>query len=1045
VADTHGLLPEELAEWYYPSIGIHDWRALLANPEGDGSLPLEEAIAAGFLPPLPQLAANDYAALEPLYAAGHIELDTIELPEGLELEDVLAEVYETENTLTLAWGEGQVIHVTLAAPDDPVGTGIEVFRFVGGATMTLLEMLAWADPPPVPPILGTGDDDFLFGTPGSDRIRGLGGADDIAGAEGNDELGGDEDGDRLFGEAGNDKLIGGVGDDALVGGPGNDTLSGDLDRDFLEGGEGNDEYVFARGDGIDHIFDQEGADSVRFLEGIAPGDVAVTSDPHGTLHLVLTESSDRLILSGWLGDEEVRIEKVVFASGTTWDVTDIQDRITALPATGFGDVLTRTTSNDTVDGLGGNDEIYGYAGDDVLEGGAGDDYLEGDAGNDILRGGEGVDSTWDWQGNNLLEGGAGDDILVADGASSDPGGGSNFVVGGTGDDSIDSYASGNVIAFNAGDGHDTIYAVNALTLSLGNGIAPADLVLSQDGDDLLLSIGSVDSIRFTRQFEEDPRAWPQITLQMFGSVHLYDFSAVIAEFHEVLASGPLFEGFALGGVLQEHATSVSDTDALGGALAHQYGTMGNLNSFSDAAIRQTLANPNFGSAPQSIEVPISNQAPSVAVALLDQSVQEDSPFSFTIPSGTFSDPDADDVLTYSASLANDDPLPSWLKFDTGSRTFSGTPGAGDAGIFSVRVTATDLAGEVAIDGFEILVSGNAHGVHVTGTPDNDALTGTAHDDVLEGLEGRDRLAGLGGDDLLNGGRGRDRLFGGDGQDILFGDLARDTLYGGAGDDLLAGGRGNDRLRAGGGDDVYVYETHGGHDVIAETGGTDSLLFGEGITPGMARIQRRDNDLVVELSGQNGSLTVKGWFESGSKNVEAIRFSDGTTWDVKEIRDRARHNGNDGGGQIDDHGRHVRDRHDSPHDRSDTPEHDDGHSRRRAHQVADYLAALLAEKPRYDFEALAQEVEQSERHGEALSTREIARRWQRVAWYGLGSPNEQDDHARNGAASGFSGNGLLGGSAFGNNFGYAGSTGARRGAENLRTLDGLEEGFERLSL
>uniref|UniRef100_UPI0010F697F4 cadherin-like domain-containing protein n=1 Tax=Pseudomonas sp. D(2018) TaxID=2502238 RepID=UPI0010F697F4 len=83
-----------------------------------------------------------------------------------------------------------------------------------------------------------------------------------------------------------------------------------------------------------------------------------------------------------------------------------------------------------------------------------------------------------------------------------------------------------------------------------------------------------------------------------------------------------------------------------------------------------------------------NDAPTLAIALTDQTASEDSPFSFTVPADTFADVDGD-ALSYSATLANGDPLPSWLSFDPATRSFSGTPGNAEVGSLSLRVTATD--------------------------------------------------------------------------------------------------------------------------------------------------------------------------------------------------------------------------------------------------------------------------------------------------------------------------------------------------------------------
>ena len=97
----------------------------------------------------------------------------------------------------------------------------------------------------------------------------------------------------------------------------------------------------------------------------------------------------------------------------------------------------------------------------------------------------------------------------------------------------------------------------------------------------------------------------------------------------------------------------------------------------------------------------SNDGPVVASAIADQAATEDSAFSFTVPADAFSDVDASDVLTYSATLADGSALPAWLSFDPATRTFSGTPENGDVGSIDVRVTATDGSGASAADDFTL--------------------------------------------------------------------------------------------------------------------------------------------------------------------------------------------------------------------------------------------------------------------------------------------------------------------------------------------------------
>ncbi|MEH2024341.1 beta-propeller fold lactonase family protein [Nostoc sp.] len=99
-----------------------------------------------------------------------------------------------------------------------------------------------------------------------------------------------------------------------------------------------------------------------------------------------------------------------------------------------------------------------------------------------------------------------------------------------------------------------------------------------------------------------------------------------------------------------------------------------------------------------------NHAPEVVNQILDQETTEDSVFNFTIPVDTFSDADVEDILTYTATLENDRVLPTWLKFDPTTLTFSGTPKNKDVGNLNIKVTAKDITGEQASDIFTLGVS-----------------------------------------------------------------------------------------------------------------------------------------------------------------------------------------------------------------------------------------------------------------------------------------------------------------------------------------------------
>ncbi|HEY9691836.1 MAG TPA: putative Ig domain-containing protein, partial [Oculatellaceae cyanobacterium] len=82
--------------------------------------------------------------------------------------------------------------------------------------------------------------------------------------------------------------------------------------------------------------------------------------------------------------------------------------------------------------------------------------------------------------------------------------------------------------------------------------------------------------------------------------------------------------------------------------------------------------------------------------IADQNATGNTAFNFTFAANTFSDPDGNS-LSYSATRSDGTPLPSWLSFNSGTRTFSGTPTNSNAGMLGVRVTATDGSLSVSDD------------------------------------------------------------------------------------------------------------------------------------------------------------------------------------------------------------------------------------------------------------------------------------------------------------------------------------------------------------
>ncbi|MBD2727535.1 beta-propeller fold lactonase family protein [Nostoc sp. FACHB-892] len=99
-----------------------------------------------------------------------------------------------------------------------------------------------------------------------------------------------------------------------------------------------------------------------------------------------------------------------------------------------------------------------------------------------------------------------------------------------------------------------------------------------------------------------------------------------------------------------------------------------------------------------------NNVPVLSKAIADQEATEDSVFNFTVAVDTFSDADVGDILTYTATLANDDLLPTWLNFNPTTLTFSGTPTNNDVGSLDIKIIAEDIAGDEASDVFTLAVA-----------------------------------------------------------------------------------------------------------------------------------------------------------------------------------------------------------------------------------------------------------------------------------------------------------------------------------------------------
>jgi Ca2+-binding RTX toxin-like protein len=212
-------------------------------------------------------------------------------------------------------------------------------------------------------------------------------------------------------------------------------------------------------------------------------------------------------------------------------------------------------------------------------------------------------------GQNVLDGGAGDDVLF-DGA------GDAFIAGGAGNDTIKVGTGRDVVAFNRGDGTDTIIGGGdgGNTLSLGGGIKYSDLTLSKSGDDLVVGTGGDDRLVFRDWYGGSQSV---LTLQLMldatdefdaGStdplrnkrVESFSFLGLVSAFDQARVQSPGLTSWELTNALLQYHLSGADDMALGGDLAYWYARRGSLAGLGLQAAQQAIGAPGFGAEAQQL-------------------------------------------------------------------------------------------------------------------------------------------------------------------------------------------------------------------------------------------------------------------------------------------------------------------------------------------------------------------------------------------------------------------------------------------------------------
>ncbi|MDP2035439.1 MAG: calcium-binding protein [Polaromonas sp.] len=371
----------------------------------------------------------------------------------------------------------------------------------------------------------------------------------------------------------NNVLQGNAADNTLTGGAGNDSLNGMKGLDILAGGAGNDTYLFE--DDIDTIAENVdgGRDTVlsRISGAILAANVedgvllgSATSLTGNELSNVLTGNNAANILDGGAG-----ADVMIGGKGNDLYIVDSQaDTVVENAAEGtdtvqssvnysLADTLENLTLTGTAEAGMGNamaNKLTGNAGSNKLWGGAGNDSLDGGAGADILLGGLGNDKYWVDSSDDLVVESAleGTDTVYASVsyALADnveyltlTGSANINAIGNVGNNRLEGNAGNNILfgglgndtyVWGRGSGQDIIANFDADkpsgdTVQLGAGIAEADLAITKQGNDLILSInGGTDQLTVANYFENAGKGANALEKIRFADGTSWNHAAVLS-------------------------------------------------------------------------------------------------------------------------------------------------------------------------------------------------------------------------------------------------------------------------------------------------------------------------------------------------------------------------------------------------------------------------------------------------------------------------------------------------------------------------------------
>ncbi len=598
--------------------------------------------------------------------------------------------------------------------------------------------------PPTPPvnqtIVGDAGDNVLTGGAGNDFIDGGAGNDTISGGDGDDTIRGGEGDDTIDGGAGNDDIIATPGADNVQGGSGNDIIVTGEDDDTVDGGAGDDQITGGEDD--DTIEGGSGTDTAIYSGAYNNGEGYTVTIVDGTITVTDDDDSD-----GDDGTDTLTgIERLQF--------TDITIDVANLPTISVDDPVVDEDAGTvtfilTLSAVPVLPVQVDYATADGTAQ-ADSDYVAEASTANFAIGQTQTTVTVDLTDDSLVEGPEGFTLNLSNPVNA-------TIADGSGAATINDDDTAPVIApnqsFSVDENSGSGVLVGTVLASDADGDAPENFQIVSGNEAGNFTINSkTGEISVSTTADLDFEGTNTFTLGITTSdgantsaevdvvINLNDVNEQPTDVDAPSAS--VAEDAAAGTVVGSLAATDPDAGdshtfsfASGGDGGGRFEIVGDqirvasgasFDFETEPSIDVTVIAEDSGGLTHqeviSVAIGDANDAPVVDSEIPDQAAAEDQQFNFTFDADAFDDPDAGDSLTYTAALPGGGDLPSWLSFDGGTRTFTGTPLQADVGTLTVRVTATDGGGLSTFDDFDIVVGD---------TPDAPVITPGQTFDIAE--------------------------------------------------------------------------------------------------------------------------------------------------------------------------------------------------------------------------------------------------------------------------------------------------------------------------